>query len=1485
MKKFNHLDRNVRPINQPEGSYPFGKNGVQNYVIGSVINEPGFSQSAATAPYIIIGVIETDKFPVLISTNNINTAVGYFDFVNDVYVPIINDTALPFKMKLSTNYFVTGQAQRNYKGEIVIAFTDKNQVPFFLNCDNPQATSLDDIKLFPNSVKPNLDVRIVSGGALSPGAYYVATKYIAKDGTETGYLTVSAPQIVIGTQGTATDKALEILVSSIDPKYNQIQFAIISKVNGQLTAVQLITPVAMINNGVFIYTGNEITEDITLDEILIPPAVYTRVEAIGQLNDALYIVGLDSPKKINMQKYANLIKLKVCSKLIDVSTGYEPMVTGKEKTFAHREVYSFYIKYNLTSGRTTEGFTLVGPALTVDNATDSTIASAESVVAKKFQVEDTIATFNAGAKECSFGTWKNATETYPNTADFDSSALGGEDLRNTPVRHHRFPSVKWCKENFYAGEPEYGKSMLDMLGISVENVIIPAEYASDIIGWEIYYAKRSVGNSTVLGQSLLLFGQRASTDVALNPAIYYSSGGNFNSQINWKSAGKKPLYLDESVFHFHSFDMLFNRPSAEPAYLTLELKERRDRIPYTDGYMEDGAVAGGRTNGPMVYKLDYVKDGEVPTVPAVWFKGIKNTQYVPNHSQVGKWLNLGIETFFGGSLKNPTGTLIPGGEISLQSVNPDTVMGHTPVTQAIQNESTFLSNLMLLKSNLFVPFNGQSLVRAAQSVGVLDTQVFYHGDMYIGEYTFHTYGRWEYSGETSLGGDPYFQGTKVARKFICETAANLYSRFEMPGNIYSKYYPKSPLTTAEDANYLTPFMRTNDPNQFGYSKDSNALDDLVSSDIFNTFAEDLYQHPYRIHRGGKLSRQTKTRSWKTFLPLDYYEAQKNMGKFVNVEGIDDRLLLHFENSLMVTQDKAKLESDIIAITLGSGDIFQFEPQEGLSAKLGYAGTQQQLACVRTPFGYIYPDTKEGFMFAYKGGLEQINAGLNSFFRENLRLDAGNSFTGNGVTIGYDQKFKRLLLSIKNTLSVDNLYRPGETFDPSWIVDMNIGDVVYKDGRYQKFLGVNATIYSCPAAIVPTVNDFSVTIPETTAIGTVIGTITGVNVLNFIPLEFYPGITITTDGKVTVTGPLNFFSTPDAPNRYIIDVKGVSSDGSFDTGTATIILTKVTSAPTIESARVSVPSTTPTATPVYNVVASDREGLPLTYSIIDGNALGIFSINAATGELLTANVAAFDPIMFVVLTVRVDNGTATADGILRILIFNPNDGDLVIPPTATQIFDTAVNGDVALVLPEKEETTLETIYYTFIDQTIPGAFAFNPATREITVASAALFVTAVDHELNFQATKGYGTPVLFTIDITKWVPWTNVKFRPAGLVCGGADASWTDIEAIRISDSAVLNTCPNDPDFLEIFQGFLSPLFAPVINSVLCGGAVTMYFSAACSATLPKNDCTESAGELITVSLPDGLMIDFVSQVAADAAAVAYLETIKQAMANLYGKCS
>ena len=141
-------------------------------------------------------------------------------------------------------------------------------------------------------------------------------------------------------------------------------------------------------------------------------------------------------------------------------------------------------------------------------------------------------------------------------------------------------------------------------------------------------------------------------------------------------------------------------------------------------------------------------------------------------------------------------------------------------------------------------------------------------------------------------------------------------------------------------NYLTAFLRTSDPNQFGYSKDFNTLNNLVTAAIFTPLADIVFQFPYRIHRGGFLDPLNKRRNWRTWDPLDFYELEKDFGTPVFLGGMDDRLLIMCQKALFVTQDKTQL---IDTDCPGAGDIFQYPPQPGLYSKLGYGGNQSDLA--------------------------------------------------------------------------------------------------------------------------------------------------------------------------------------------------------------------------------------------------------------------------------------------------------------------------------------------------------------------------------------------------------------------------------------------------------------------------------------------------------------------------------------------------------------
>jgi len=168
--------------------------------------------------------------------------------------------------------------------------------------------------------------------------------------------------------------------------------------------------------------------------------------------------------------------------------------------------------------------------------------------------------------------------------------------------------------------------------------------------------------------------------------------------------------------------------------------------------------------------------------------------------------------------------------------------------------------------------------------------------------------------------------------------------------------------------------------------------------------------------------------------------------------------------MFLTQDKTKLESDVLSITLGTGDIFQFEPQEGISAKLGYAGTQHDLACVRTPIGYIFVDAKLGELYLYKGQVSTMNATINTFLREYLKVKEKNVFMGNGITIGWDQKYKRIIVTVKNrSVSPGTEVKNFEDTTEFWS-SLEIGDIVYYQNRFVVYEGLNnpeETGMDCP----------------------------------------------------------------------------------------------------------------------------------------------------------------------------------------------------------------------------------------------------------------------------------------------------------------------------------------------------------------------------------------------------------------------------------------
>lgn len=190
---------------------------------------------------------------------------------------------------------------------------------------------------------------------------------------------------------------------------------------------------------------------------------------------------------------------------------------------------------------------------------------------------------------------------------------------------------------------------------------------------------------------------------------------------------------------------------------------------------------------------------------------------------------------------------------------------------------------------------------------------------------------------------------------------------------------------------------------------------------------------------------------------------------------------------------------------------------------------------------------------------------------------------------------------------------------------------------------------------PTLAARSFTIAENSPAGTAVGTMTGSDVdagqsLTYSITGGNTGGAFAINpatGAITVVAPaaLNFEVITSV--SLVVTVTDNGNPALSATAVATINLTNVNEAPVVTAATFSLAENSPNGTAVGTVSASDPDaGQTRTFSIVSGNTNGAFAINASTGAITVANVAALDfettPVFN--LTIRAtDNGSPALFG--------------------------------------------------------------------------------------------------------------------------------------------------------------------------------------------------------------------------------------------------
>lgn len=274
-------------------------------------------------------------------------------------------------------------------------------------------------------------------------------------------------------------------------------------------------------------------------------------------------------------------------------------------------------------------------------------------------------------------------------------------------------------------------------------------------------------------------------------------------------------------------------------------------------------------------------------------------------------------------------------------------------------------------------------------------------------------------------------------------------------------------------------------NDYKISPIYSARNTLIPNTLPATYERKFYDCAYQRPNGAIWSREdvsenSQTDPWLTYKPMDYHEFPTKNGKLIHMKCIEsNQVLARFEDqvSLHNAIDVIKERTAPGQAEMGTGGLFASRPLEYNTTDLGYSGTQST-EMVSSEFGHFWVDVKRGqvFMTDPNGrNLKELSTGIRHWLKRHLPFkilrynitnvntgepmtyeDVDNKFIGLGLSLGWDNRYKRVFITKKDYIPVQDAayykYDGGRFF-------YGDSEVSLKDGSY--FKDVSFTIgYSC-----------------------------------------------------------------------------------------------------------------------------------------------------------------------------------------------------------------------------------------------------------------------------------------------------------------------------------------------------------------------------------------------------------------------------------------
>lgn len=959
------LHRDNHPSLQPENTYRDCINGVLDHNLSYITNELGNSLSDTISGTPIGRIQLSDKRTIIFSIDSSgNSEIGIFE--NNNYTTIINDSSLVDSEKLKFNLSnpVEGDYRINNLLETIIYWTDNLNAPRFLNIDNPgtfafgiSANLFSTLDSLPQMV---LNAVNLSGGDLKSGAYQFAIAYVDGDETPTNYFYVSNPVYINDESSftpveefdgcpndSVTGKSIELGFSDLDNvNFAKLRIAIIKD-----GGVNLLDDIVLSGSTEAVtIDGNETLTPSSLEEVIIGGANYDRVKTMKQMDNHLFMGNLGGGGAIDLgyQRYANgitttLIEEDIEDLLVDLdpdngyaegTVGYKnPIIAFDKKTFRRGEVYAFYISFVLKSGNETRAYHIPGREIVgiegdLMNPVSPNVNYGDISNEAEQIVGDTVPNWkflSIPDGTYGMGYWHNEDEVYPDTDDWQiwevDGGIGqttGETLAGENVRHHRFPD--FYNSKFYDGYDVANTAKI--LGVQFGNIQIPDVIKDQVLGYKIYYAKRTSSNRIIMDQSFGIYGLFNNLE---SDSPYYSIGRARNA------VGEDVI---DNLLYLHPFSHL--------------REQKKLQIDYIQAVAKISDVPSDFNLSPELYTAE-----EFPTLRRTIAVG-----FLPGFTDRVSATGLGFTADFDQS---------NGEEKYAVEVANSWRLGNQP--------KNYLWNLCRYRRNMYNSFFSQELVFTGYMQTDLEAATsddVFGGDTYITLYGY----------KSNRQNSP---STPIHLHHGVMESDDLIGYRHEGTEPFQDYFPKSTWAEIIATETINSIDRNETNNWLGYNARYSEDNDIKPAFPIIDDDNVAFRYPSRIIRSKKDDGSNAGDPFRDFSDNDFKDLLKNRGELIKIQRVGNALIAHFERGIMRTKGREELVVGDTRAFLGAGDIFAVEPDELITTDDGYGGLQHPNTSIVTPVGYFFVDADAGKVFILGQGLDEIsNRGMTNFFRTNLK---------------------------------------------------------------------------------------------------------------------------------------------------------------------------------------------------------------------------------------------------------------------------------------------------------------------------------------------------------------------------------------------------------------------------------------------------------------------------------------------------------------------